>query len=88
MQKILIVLVRGYRYLVSPVLGNHCRFYPSCSVYAEGALAVHGAWRGSWLAIRRLAHCHPWHAGGHDPVPPATRPAPATADCCGGGRHG
>src|SRR3989344_4404015 len=66
MQKILIKFVRGYRYLVSPLLGNRCRFYPSCSTYAEDALAAHGAWRGSWLAIRRLARCHPWHAGGHD----------------------
>ncbi len=89
MQKILIKFVRGYRYLVSPLLGNHCRFYPSCSTYAEEALAAYGAWRGSWLALRRLARCHPWRAGGHDPVPPqAARPAPATADCCRGGRHG
>ncbi len=88
MQKILIKFVRGYRYLVSPLLGNHCRFYPSCSTYAEDALAAHGVWRGSWLALRRLARCHPWHAGGYDPVPQAARPTPATADCCRGGRHG
>lgn len=77
MQKILITLVRGYRYAVSPLLGSCCRFHPSCSCYAEEAVARHGAVRGAWLALRRLARCHPWHAGGHDPVPPVT-----------GARHG
>lgn len=72
MQKILITLVRGYRYTVSPLLGNHCRFHPSCSVYAEEAIAKHGAIRGTWLTARRLSRCHPWHVGGLDPVPPAT----------------
>jgi putative membrane protein insertion efficiency factor len=72
MQKILITLVRGYRYAVSPLLGNCCRFHPSCSCYAEEALAKHGVTRGVWLTLRRLARCHPWHAGGHDPVPPGT----------------
>ena len=84
MQKILIALVRGYRYAVSPLLGNHCRFHPSCSAYAEEAFVVHGAAPGVWLAAKRLARCHPWCAGGHDPVPPAaTHPAPVT-----GVRHG
>lgn len=77
MQKILITLVRGYRYAVSPLLGNHCRFHPSCSAYAEEAIAKHGTVRGAWLAARRLSRCHPWHTGGLDPVPPAT-----------GARHG
>ncbi|HLD13839.1 MAG TPA: membrane protein insertion efficiency factor YidD [Burkholderiales bacterium] len=72
MQKILIALVRGYRYVISPLLGNHCRFYPSCSTYAETALATHGATHGAWLTVKRLARCHPWCAGGHDPVPPAS----------------
>lgn len=72
MQKILITLVRGYRYAVSPALGNHCRFHPSCSAYAEEAIATHGAVRGTWLTARRLSRCHPWHAGGLDPVPPVT----------------
>jgi hypothetical protein len=69
MQKFLILLVQGYRYFLSPLLGNHCRFYPTCSQYALDALERHGAWRGTWLAVRRLARCHPWHPGGVDPVP-------------------
>lgn len=69
MRRFLILLVRGYRLLLSPWLGQHCRFHPTCSVYAETAIARHGALRGSWLALRRLGRCHPWHAGGVDPVP-------------------
>ena len=69
MRKLLILLVRAYRLLLSPWLGQHCRFHPTCSVYAETAIERHGAWRGSWLALRRLGRCHPWHAGGVDPVP-------------------
>jgi len=69
MQKVLILLVRGYRYVLSPLLGNHCRFYPTCSQYALDALERHGAFWGTWLAVRRLARCHPWHSGGVDPVP-------------------
>jgi putative membrane protein insertion efficiency factor len=62
-------LVRGYRYFVSPLLPMACRFHPSCSAYAEEALYLHGAWRGSWLAARRVCRCGPWHPGGVDPVP-------------------
>jgi putative membrane protein insertion efficiency factor len=69
MQKILIFLLRSYRYLFSPWLGSHCRFEPSCSCYAQTAIQHHGAWRGSWLTLRRLGRCHPWRAGGYDPVP-------------------
>jgi hypothetical protein len=69
MSRLLALLVRGYRYAVSPFLGMHCRFYPSCSEYALEALERHGAARGGWLVLRRLARCHPWHPGGHDPVP-------------------
>jgi putative membrane protein insertion efficiency factor len=61
--------LRGYRLLVSPVLPRSCRFYPSCSQYAEEALLRHGACRGTWLAARRLCRCGPWCAGGYDPVP-------------------
>lgn len=76
--RILITLVQIYRYLFSPWLGNQCRFYPSCSAYALEALHEHGAARGSWLTVRRLSRCHPWHDGGCDPVPPAaTRTSPS-----------
>src|SRR5277367_628707 len=71
---LLVGLLTGYRRFVSPLLGPRCRFYPSCSAYALEAVQVHGALRGSWLAVRRLSRCHPFHAGGIDPVPPA-RPA-------------
>jgi putative membrane protein insertion efficiency factor len=67
--KILIALIAGYRYFLSPLLGRSCRFFPSCSEYAAEALERHGALRGSWLAVRRIARCHPWHPGGYDPVP-------------------
>jgi uncharacterized protein len=66
----LVVLLTGYRRFVSPLLGARCRFYPSCSAYALQAVLTHGAARGSWLALRRLSRCHPFHAGGLDPVPP------------------
>ena len=61
--------VRSYRLLVSPLLPRSCRFHPSCSEYAEEALERHGAWRGGWLAAKRLCRCGPWHPGGCDPVP-------------------
>jgi putative membrane protein insertion efficiency factor len=69
MRALLIALIRVYQLFVSPLLGNHCRFYPSCSQYAREAIEQHGALRGGWLAIRRLLRCHPWHPGGVDPVP-------------------
>ncbi|WP_371813820.1 membrane protein insertion efficiency factor YidD [Diaphorobacter sp. HDW4A] len=65
----LMALVRGYRLLLSPWLGSACRFEPTCSVYALEALEKHGAAGGSYLTIARLARCHPWCDGGHDPVP-------------------
>ena len=69
MRFLLLRLVRGYRLLLSPWLGSACRFEPTCSVYALGALEQHGAAAGSYLVLCRLARCQPWCAGGHDPVP-------------------
>ena len=63
------LLIRVYRYALSPLLGPRCRFYPSCSEYASEALLRHGLAAGLWLALRRLSRCHPWHPGGVDPVP-------------------
>lgn len=65
----LLLAIRAYQYTLRPLLGANCRFYPSCSQYAHEAVERHGAARGSWLAIRRLARCHPYHPGGYDPVP-------------------
>lgn len=69
MKYVLIGLLKVYRLVVSPLYGNVCRYYPSCSAYALRAVEVHGAVRGSWLAGRRLLRCHPWTPGGYDPVP-------------------
>jgi len=83
MKTLLIWLLRGYQLLLSPMLGPRCRFYPTCSNYAIEALRVHGAARGSLLTARRLCCCHPWHAGGLDPVPPkgAKQSPPAACGC-------
>ena len=69
MQTILIRCVQAYRLLLSPWLGSACRFEPTCSAYALEALTMHGAAQGGYLTLRRLGRCHPWCAGGHDPVP-------------------
>ncbi len=69
MQRLLMALVRGYRLVLSPWLGSACRFTPTCSAYSLEALEKHGAAVGSYLTARRLARCHPWCDGGHDPVP-------------------
>ncbi|GAB2514148.1 membrane protein insertion efficiency factor YidD [Lysobacter humi (ex Lee et al. 2017)] len=66
----LIVLLRGYKRFISPLLGQRCRFHPTCSVYAMEAIERHGAMRGTWLTAGRLLRCQPFHPGGHDPVPP------------------
>lgn len=63
-------LILGYRRLVSPALGRHCRYLPSCSEYAFEAVDTHGAFKGTWLAVRRVGRCHPFREGGYDPVPP------------------
>ena len=75
-QTALIVTVKAYRLLLSPWLGSACRFEPTCSVYSIGALEQHGAAKGSYLTFKRLARCHPWCVGGHDPVPPPAAPPP------------
>lgn len=72
-QNLLIGFLRLYRRIVSPVYGEVCRHFPSCSAYGLEAVTVHGAVRGSWLTVRRLGRCHPWAAGGIDPVPPGKR---------------
>ena len=68
--RLLLAPIRFYQRFISPALPPSCRYSPTCSSYAVEALQTHGAVRGSWLAVRRLSRCHPWHAGGYDPVPP------------------
>jgi putative membrane protein insertion efficiency factor len=81
MKHILLLALRAYRYLLSPWLGNQCRFAPTCSVYAQEAIERFGALRGTLLAVRRVARCHPWHAGGWDPVPQLAQAAPRACGC-------
>ena len=69
MKRIVLLLIRGYQLALSPLLGRHCRFLPTCSQYAFEAVQRFGALKGSWLGFRRILRCHPFHAGGHDPVP-------------------
>lgn len=71
--RLLTVPIHAYRWLISPWLGRNCRFAPSCSEYALEALRAHGAFRGAWLAARRVSRCHPWGGSGYDPVPPSER---------------
>jgi putative membrane protein insertion efficiency factor len=76
MQSLVVGLIRIYQWLLSPVMGAHCRFHPTCSHYAIEAVRRHGTVRGLWLALRRVGRCHPWHAGGYDPVPPGRTSEP------------
>lgn len=71
MKVLIFGLLRFYQLLVSPLLGPRCRFHPSCSHYMQEAVQAHGASRGLWLGLRRLARCHPFNPGGYDPVPPS-----------------
>ena len=86
-QHILLLAVRGYRWLISPALGaffgptGGCRFTPTCSAYAAEAVRTHGAMAGSWLATKRLCRCHPWGGCGHDPVPKRESIATLGWDC-------
>ncbi len=68
-RRLLVALIHGYQYLLSPFLGNTCRYHPSCSHYACEAIERYGVLRGSWMGIKRIARCHPFHPGGYDPVP-------------------
>jgi len=69
MRTLVLILIKAYRLVLSPWLGNHCRFTPSCSQYSITAIERFGLRRGGWLALRRIGSCHPWHSGGLDPVP-------------------
>ena len=77
LKTLLILPIRGYQYLISPLLGSNCRFYPSCSHYMIEAIETHGILKGGYLGIRRILRCHPYSEGGMDPVPPR----------CGCGSH-
>jgi putative membrane protein insertion efficiency factor len=73
MKYVLIGLLKAYRFAISPLYGQVCRYHPSCSAYALEAVTVHGSIKGSWLAVRRIARCNPWSRGGYDPVPPRSQ---------------
>jgi putative membrane protein insertion efficiency factor len=92
---ILIAFLKAYRALISPLYGQVCRYHPSCSAYALGAVQKHGSVRGGWLAVRRVGRCHPWAAGGYDPVPEhvgraarAAENVPASRDPAGDATRG
>lgn len=68
LSQIFLGIIDTYRYLISPLIGQHCRYYPSCSAFTREAILEHGALKGGWLGIRRICRCHPYHEGGYDPV--------------------
>ncbi len=68
------IIISTYQLMLSPVLGNNCRFHPNCSTYAVEAINQYGAMKGAWLAAKRIARCHPWHPGGFDPMPSPDEP--------------
>lgn len=74
LSKLLVGSIKVYQSSLSLLIGNQCRFYPSCSQYTKEAIEKHGSLRGTWLGVRRLCHCHPWHEGGFDPVPDNSDP--------------
>jgi hypothetical protein len=74
MKKIALLFIKFYQYVISPIIGPRCRFYPTCSEYAQQAIEDFGVLRGSFLAIKRILRCHPFHEGGCDPVPPVQCP--------------
>jgi len=77
---VLIGLLKAYRFAISPLYGQVCRYHPTCSAYALEAVTTHGSIKGSWLAVRRIGRCHPWAAGGYDPVPGTTTGSPVPHD--------
>ena len=85
MKWLVIKFVRLYQLIMSPFIGQHCRFYPTCSHYMIQAIEIHGVFKGLWLGLRRLGRCHPWHEGGMDPVPDSPE---AKACCCDAEQEG
>jgi len=81
MRYVAVFLIRLYQWTLSPLVGPACRFYPSCSQYAREACMRFGVLKGGWLAVLRLARCHPWHPGGFDPVPPARAALACSPHC-------
>ncbi len=73
MKRLLMLIIRGYALLISPFLGNNCRYYPSCSAYTQEAIERFGSLRGLWMGAKRVSRCHPFHEGGYDPVPDKSR---------------
>jgi len=69
MYRLPVMLIKLYQWILSPYIGNQCRFMPTCSSYAIEAYTKYGVFKGTYLSAKRIARCHPWHAGGHDPVP-------------------